>query len=59
MFKRLDIVTIQGLGTRRWSVDRIRDVYDRDDEAYQMADLSDENGATTSARVDQLTKVAG
>lgn len=57
-FKRLDLVTIDD-GVKRWCVDGVRDVIDRNSEPGQMADLSDEDGRKTSASTDRLTKVAG
>jgi hypothetical protein len=57
-FKRGEIVTIDG-GEKRWSVDLIREARDRDGEPFQMADLSDDSGGTTSAATERLTKVGG
>lgn len=57
-FKRGEIVTIDG-GSKRWSVDGIRESRDRDGEPYQMADLSDVDGGKTSAATERLTKVGG
>lgn len=54
-FKRGEIVTIDD----GRCVDGIREARDRDGEPFQMADLSDVAGGTTSAATDRLTKVGG
>lgn len=57
-FKRGEIVVIDD-GQKRWNVDRLREVVDRNCDPFVMADLSDENGKTTSKPTDRLTKVGG